>query len=212
LKEDSVESKEYFGRVAAEWDELRRDFFSESLREKAIEAANVKPGMMAVDVGAGTGFITEGLVKKGVKVIAVDQSEAMLSQIKKKFGSAGAIDPRRGEAENLPVEDRVADCVFANMFLHHVENPSVAIAEMGRILKKDGVLIVTDLDEHDFNFLRKEQHDRWLGFKREDIRRWLKQAGLKRIRVECTNENCCSHSASCSEKAKISIFIAIARK
>jgi ubiquinone/menaquinone biosynthesis C-methylase UbiE len=105
LKEDSVDSKEYFGRVAAEWDKLRQNFFSESLREKAIEAANVKPGMMAVDVGAGTGFITEGLVKKGVKVIAVDQSEAMLSQIRRKFGSAGAIDLRRGEAENLPVED-----------------------------------------------------------------------------------------------------------
>jgi ubiquinone/menaquinone biosynthesis C-methylase UbiE len=108
--------------------------------------------------------------------------------------------------------DGVADCVFANMFLHHVEDPSAAIAEMGRILKKGGVLVVTDLDEHDFNFLRKEQHDRWLGFKREDIRRWLKQAGLKRIRVECTNENCRSQSASCSEEAKISIFVATGRK
>ena len=212
MKEDSVGSKEYFGRVAAKWDELRQCFFSESLREKAIEAANVKPGMMAVDVGAGTGFITEGLVNRGAKVIAVDQSDAMLSQIKKKFGSAGAVDLRRGEAENLPVDDRVADCVFANMFLHHVENPSVAIVEMGRLLKKGGVLIITDLDEHDFNFLRKEHHDRWLGFKREDIRRWLEQAGLKWIRVACANENCCSQSPSCSEKAQISIFIAIGRK
>jgi ubiquinone/menaquinone biosynthesis C-methylase UbiE len=132
--------------------------------------------------------------------------------MKKKYGSVRAVDFRKGEAENLPVDDEIADCVFANMLLHHAENPDVAIAEMARVLKKGGILIVTDLDEHGFNFLREEQHDRWLGFKREDIRRWLKQAGLKQVRVDCADEDCCTQSASCGEEAKVSIFIATGRK
>ena len=39
-----------------------------------------------LDIGAGTGLITEGLVQKGLKVIAVDQSEVMIEEMKRKFG------------------------------------------------------------------------------------------------------------------------------
>ena len=42
-------------------------------------------GKIAADIGAGTGFITEGLIRKGLKVIAVDQSEMILAEMKKKF-------------------------------------------------------------------------------------------------------------------------------
>jgi ubiquinone/menaquinone biosynthesis C-methylase UbiE len=55
------------------------------------------------------------------------------------------------------------------MLLHHVENPKVAIKEMVRILKPGGMIVITDLDEHKFEFLKTEQHDRWMGFKREDV-------------------------------------------
>lgn len=48
---DPKESIRYFGRVAAEWDNLRQSFFSESLREKAVGVAGVQPGKLAVDVG-----------------------------------------------------------------------------------------------------------------------------------------------------------------
>lgn len=56
-----MSDKEYFEQVAGKWDQLRQSFFSETLREKAILVASIRRGRLAVDVGAGTGFITEGL-------------------------------------------------------------------------------------------------------------------------------------------------------
>jgi ubiquinone/menaquinone biosynthesis C-methylase UbiE len=208
----SDNSKKYFDRVAHEWDRMRSCFFSEAVREKAFSVVGLQKGRVAADVGAGTGFITEGLVQRGLKVIAIDQSEQMLGEMKQKFQGLESIEYRKGEVEALPVSDEVVDYVFANMCLHHVESPPRAIKEMVRILKPSGKLIITDLDEHDFEFLRIEQHDRWTGFKRENIERWLIEAGLHNVRVDCVGENCCTQSSCGTEYAKISIFVCTGEK
>ncbi len=206
-------SKQYFEDVAEQWDEMRKGFFSEVVREKAYKVAGIRSGELAVDVGAGTGFLTEGLLKSGLKVIAVDQSEAMLDEMKKKFEVFQAVEYRTGESENLPIEDKTVDYVFSNMYLHHVKSPLNAIKEMVRVLKPGGKLIITDLDEHRFEFLRKEQHDHWMGFRREDIEKWFIEAGLSQVKVECAGEYCCTDSAGCEcESVDISIFIASGSK
>lgn len=207
-----MENKDYFEKVASQWDKLRESFFSKAVREKAFAVAGIEKGKIAADIGAGTGFITEGLIEKGLKVIAVDQSESMLSEMMKKFKGVERVDMRVGEAENLPIEDGAVDYVFANMFLHHVESPLNAVKEMARILKRGGKLVITDLDEHKFEFLRTEHHDRWMGFRREDVQKWLEEAGLKNVKVDCAGENCCSRSSDGSEYANISIFVASGEK
>jgi SAM-dependent methyltransferase len=113
---------------------------------------------------------------------------------------------------NLPISDETVDYVFANMYLHHVESPSKAIKEMVRILKPGGKLIITDLDEHTFEFLKDEHHDRWMGFKREDIRKWFTEAGLKDVIVDSVGENCCAQSRQGDEYARVSIFVASGKK
>jgi ubiquinone/menaquinone biosynthesis C-methylase UbiE len=205
-------SKRYFDKVANEWDTMRKAFFSEIVREKAMAIAEVLPGKLAADIGAGTGFVTEGLLQKGLRVIAVDQSEAMIHQMKNKFGDSPMIDYRIGEAGAIPIEDSSVDYVFANMFLHHVENPRLAIKEMVRILKPGGSLVITDLDKHDFEFLKTEHKDRWMGFRRSDVKRWFVESGLKNIEVDCAGDNCCAKSSSGSEFASISIFVVLGKK
>ncbi len=194
-----MDSKRYFDNVAPEWDTMRQSFFSESLREKAISLAEVQPGKVAADIGAGTGFVTQGLLNKDLRVIAVDQSESMLTEIGRKFANTDRVDCRLGEAETLPIPDQSVDYVFANMYLHHVESPKTAIMEMARILKPGGRLVITDLDEHNFDFLKTEQHDRWMGFKRDDVQHWLKGTGLKDVEVVCANEDCSSKSTGRNE-------------
>ena len=98
-------SRTYFETVAPKWDTLRRGFFSETVRERAFEAAGAVAGKIAADIGAGSGFVTEGILKRGLRVIAVDRSEAMLEEMRRKFGEGGAVDYRIGEAEALPLED-----------------------------------------------------------------------------------------------------------
>ena len=141
-----MSSKEYFDKVAENWDTMRGEFFPNSLREKAVRVAGVQPGGVAADIGAGSGFVTEELLNHNVRIIAIDESPAMIDRMKKKFSGSTAIDYFVGESEHLPLEDRSVDYAFANMCLHHVERPAVAIREMARLLKPGGRLGITHPD------------------------------------------------------------------
>jgi len=207
-----MNSKEYFSEVAGQWDTMRANFFSESLREKSLSLANMVRGKTAADIGAGTGFMTEGLLRQGLQVIAVDQSDEMLDVLKKKFAGYEGLDCRIGESEHLPIAESSVEYVFANMYLHHVESPQTTITEMVRILRTGGKLVITDLDEHNFMFLRTEHHDRWMGFRRSSVEEWLLGAGMKNVQVACASENCCAQSACGGDQAKISIFVASGEK
>ncbi len=208
-----MSSLAYFDKVATQWDELRTQFFSDNVREKAMDAARVEPGKLAADIGAGSGFITQGLLARGVRVIAVDQSQEMLDVTSAKFaaakvGDARNVEYRLGDADALPIADETCDYVFANMYLHHTEIPSHAILEMARILKRGGALVITDADEHNFEFLRAEHHDRWLGFKRAEIQKWFAEAGLGEIEVRDAEEKCSSTAANGNDQANVNIFLA----
>ena len=214
--ENDANSKEYFDGLAPQWDDLRRNYFPESVREKALDTAGVRPGATAADIGAGTGFITEALLARGLKVIAVDQSPAMLDTLRAKFAGRGEVECRVGEAGHLPLPDQGVDYVFANMFLHHVESPAGTLRDMARALKHGGRLVITDLDQHHFEFLRTELHDRWLGFRRDDLKTWLADAGLQDVSVEGVGEDCSAASVTATatggEQAVVSILIASGTK
>ncbi len=201
-------SKEYFDNIASDWDNVRTDFFSETVREKVYCIAKAEAGMTAADIGAGTGFITSGLIVKNLNVIAIDQSNQMLEQLKQNLSNHSRLTCHQGKSENLPIDDNSVDLVFANMYLHHVENPSISINEMVRILKHGGKIIITDLDKHEHDFLVTEQHDRWMGFAREDIHNWFIESGLQQIVVSGIGQNCCADSTTSCCSAEISIFIA----
>jgi ubiquinone/menaquinone biosynthesis C-methylase UbiE len=188
VEEPAVDSKNYFDTIASQWDEMRRTLFSENVREMAYAVAGVQAGDLTADIGAGTGFVTEGLLERGARVIAVDQSAEMLRELERKFGSTGRVECRAGTAEALPLQEGEVQFVFANMYLHHVECPAAAIREMARILQPDGELIITDMDAHTYEFLRIEQHDRWLGFARSDVQRWFEAAGLEEVVVKEVGE------------------------
>ena len=129
--------------------------------------------------------------------------------LKAKYPSSD-VQCRVGNAESLPIQNASLDHVFANMYLHHVADPQTAIAEMVRTLKPGGKLTITDLDTHEHEFLKTEQHDVWMGFERTDVERWFVDAGLEGVVVDCVGQNCCTESEQ-GEDAAISIFVASGR-
>ena len=203
-----MSSKKYFETVAQDWDSMRSDFFPVAVRERAIAQMDLQRDLQVADIGAGSGFITEGLANLPINITAVDESEAMLQVMAKKFKDQSNIKYVVSESENIQIATNQLDYALANMYLHHVERPAVAIAELHRILKSGGKLIITDLDKHNFDFLVTEQNDRWMGFERTDIVQWFEAAGFKDVIVDCVNANCCADSCDTDAKASINIFIA----
>ena len=209
---ETLTSKEYFDKVSQDWDQMGGQFFGEAPRKRIYSILDDRPGMSVADIGTGSGYLLEGLMTSDHMLFAIDQSQAMLDQLSQKFAKSGRmLLALQGTSESLPLETASTDAVIANMYLHHVEHPSRAIAEMVRILKPGGQLIFTDLDKHDYHQLVEEQYDRWMGFDRSDIMTWMSSAGLIDVSIDCVGADCCTTTA-CHSEVSISIFVAHGRK
>jgi ubiquinone/menaquinone biosynthesis C-methylase UbiE len=199
-------TREYFDQVADKWDEMRRTFFGDGVRRQAVAAAGITAGQLVADVGTGTGFLAEAALDAGARVIGIDNSAGMREQVAARFAGR-PFEARDGDTEALPLDAAEVDAVLANMVLHHAPDPPAAIREMTRVLKPGGILVITDADTHTHEWLRTEQHDRWLGFDRADIARWFRDAGLHDVTVGDTQE-LCSPTSTCGTRAAITIFLA----
>ncbi len=200
----------YFERVADRWDELRASYFSDAVREAAIAHAYLRPEMSVADVGCGTGFLAESLAPLVEKVYALDGSAAMLEAARRNLAAFTNIIYLRADGSTLPLEDASVDAVLANMYLHHCPDPAAAIREMARILRPGGRLIITDLDRHTHEWLRAGMADEWPGFLREEVKGWLRTAGLVNVFVADTGQSCCAatQEPAGDARAGISIFVA----
>ncbi len=206
-----TDSQAYFANVAEQWDEIRAGYFSEHMRDAAIAKANVPANAVVADVGTGTGFMALGLASKAWKVVGFDASPQMLAVARQNLSAFDNVELREAAGDQLPVPDGTFDGVFANMYLHHAPDPAKAIKELTRVLKPNGVLCITDLDAHDHEWQREQMADLWLGFERDDIRKWYVEAGLKEIDVDCA-EGTCNACGPDGAVEPLSIFVAIGRK
>ena len=206
--------KDYFDQIAPQYNEQRRIVYGDALREIIFSQTRIEKEDTVADIGAGTGYLTLELAKKAAQVIAVDNSSQMLSIARKEAGKAGLSNIRflDGNAEELPVEDEQVDLVYANMLLHHVNDPLQVFKEMRRILKPGGKVIITDINEHEHTWLRQEKSDLWLGFNPDDLHEWLKEAGFGNTQVKKAGCDCCTGTGDNRKTVKIPTLIAIGQK
>ncbi len=208
---DMPAPREYFAGVAGQWDRMRSGYFNEAIREDAIAAARVGAGDIVADVGTGTGFMIQGLAPLAARVHGFDESPEMLAIARQNLAAFPNVELREAAGDKLPVPDRSFDAVFANMYLHHAPDPLRAIAEMARVLRPGGRLVIMDIDAHDQEWMREEMADRWLGFSRDDIRAWYADASLTHINIRCAKGTCCGTSSQ-GREARLSIFLALGTK
>jgi len=207
----------YFANVAEQWDEMRADYFTEHMRDAAIAKAGamdsspLRPEAVVADVGTGTGFVALGLAPKVAKVIGFDASPEMLAVARRNLAAFPNVELRQASGDRLPLPDGALDAAFANMYLHHAPDPAGAIKELVRVLRPGGVLCLTDLDTHDHAWQREQMADLWLGFERDDIRRWFAEAGLTGIDVDCAEGACCAADPT-GKVEPLSVFVAIGRR
>ena len=105
-----------------------------------------------VDLGCGTGRHTEWLVAAGARVTAVDFSEAMLEQARRKVPAADVRFIVHDRHEPLPLDDASFDAVVSGLVLEHLRDLDAFFAEAHRVLKPQGRAVVSAM--HPAMFLR----------------------------------------------------------
>ncbi|MEV6208259.1 class I SAM-dependent methyltransferase [Kitasatospora sp. NPDC051914] len=121
-----------FGAAAVEYAEHRPDYAQAAVRW-ALEPA---PGLRVLDLGAGTGKLTAGLVALGAEVVAVEPDPAMLAELRRSLPGVRALP---GTAEAIPLPDASVDAVLAGNAMHWFDM-AVAGPEIARVLAPGGVL------------------------------------------------------------------------
>ncbi|NLZ49273.1 MAG: class I SAM-dependent methyltransferase, partial [Clostridiales bacterium] len=180
-----MNSVQYFDSIASKWNVIRSEYFEERLKYKLLSVDDIKDKVVA-DLGCGTGFVSLALAREASIVFSVDNSTNMLKELKQLASKEKIknIYPIRSSLDNLPLFDESLDGIFINMALHHIKEPWKAINEMHRVIKEDGIVVISDVMEHDGQWAREEMFDEWLGFSNDQIFQWLKEAGFKNIEIE----------------------------
>lgn len=94
-----------------------------------------------LDLGCGTGRFSAGLARRfEAQVVAVDPSEKMLTEARRK--NAPGVRCERASGEALPLEDGSVDLVFMSMVFHHFAEPARVAAECRRVLDRDGAIFL----------------------------------------------------------------------
>jgi ubiquinone/menaquinone biosynthesis C-methylase UbiE len=134
------------------------------------------------DLGCGTGNLSEVLAPVVRRVVAVDESGAMLTAARKRLAAFENTDVRSGSLEALPVDDAELDVALMFMVTHFVLEPAKVLSEVRRVLKPNGRLLILDLTSHEREEYSVQMGHIWQGFTEPQLRSWMADAGLNVVR------------------------------
>lgn len=162
----------------ATWRASRLGRITDALEESLIlEMAGNVQGHRVLDVGGGDGKLAELFARRGAQVTLVDLDAHMLEAARHRFADAGQlVETVEGDATRLPFPDGSFDIVSAVTVLCFVGDANRAVAEMARVLKPDGTLLLGELN----------RFSAWAAWRR--LRGWLGNAAWRSAHFRTTAE------------------------
>jgi demethylmenaquinone methyltransferase/2-methoxy-6-polyprenyl-1,4-benzoquinol methylase len=143
-----------FDGVAKRYD-LVNDLLSlgqtKSWRRATTKIIDPRPGMKILDLAAGTGSSSEPLAAAGADVIPADFSEGMLEAGRK---ARPHLPFTKADALNLPFKDGQFDLVTISFGLRNTQNTEKALAEMLRVTKPGGEIVICEFSSPTFGPFR----------------------------------------------------------
>jgi demethylmenaquinone methyltransferase/2-methoxy-6-polyprenyl-1,4-benzoquinol methylase len=113
-------------------------------RRKAVRAANIEPGDRVLDVATGTGDLAIAFHKAGAEVIGTDFVPEMLDVARAKTGD---VTFEAADVTRLPYADATFDVASISFGIRNVGEPRKGIAEMARVVKPGGRVIVLEFGQ-----------------------------------------------------------------
>ena len=198
-------AQSYFARHAADWSRIRSLHVADNVVEAAVrETLGKGPYGALLDLGTGTGRMLEVLSDRADRLVGVDASHAMLAVARAQLAQAGVrAELRQCDVYALPFEMQGFDTIILHQVLHFLDDPARALREAALRLRPGGRLLVVDFAPHHHEFLRSEQAHRRLGFSRQQIEGWFREAGL-----EPQAHRDLAPEANASEHLTVSLFLA----
>ncbi len=160
-------------------------FWTPAMREQALEPARLDdPQLKVLDAGAGTGFTTEGIVRRvhPSSVTMLDQSPHQLARARTKPALAQC-EKVIGDAEALPFEDDAFDRYVSAGSIEYWPDPQRGIAEAYRVTKNGGIATVIG-PVRPANRFARYLAETWMLFPGADeYERWFRRAGFRDVRA-----------------------------
>ena len=145
LEKEIISSKEdviAYDKLSIKFLNILHTGFVESIVNLAPEEG------LFLEVGCGTGWISIGVgAHIKANITGIDMSDNMLEIARMNAESERVhnIKFMKGNALEIPFEDKTFDCVYSHNMLHHIEHPELLLKEMMRVSKDNGALLVRDL-------------------------------------------------------------------
>jgi SAM-dependent methyltransferase len=105
-----------------------------------LETALPLAGARILDAGCGVGGTSVALYKRGAVVTAMDRRSERLEILR---ATQKGIDVREGDLSSLPFANEAFDAVILQDVLEHVAEPEIVLAQLGRVLRPEGVLYLS---------------------------------------------------------------------
>jgi ubiquinone/menaquinone biosynthesis C-methylase UbiE len=121
-------------------------------KQRSYTCMHVQPGQRLLDVGCGPATDTiplARLVGPAGQVVGVDYDPAMIAEANRRAELAGVsswVKHKQGDVSSLPFESGEFDASRSERLFQHLPNPAQALAEMARVVKSGGWVVVLDTD------------------------------------------------------------------
>ncbi len=145
-------SQKEYDQYASEFSTSRKFFWSELEFIKKYVKKNDK----VLDIGCGNGRLSDILIDKNIQYTGIDFSKELINIAKKERKNNGNFI--QANALSLPFKDNSFDVIFSIAVLHHIpskENRLLFISEVNRVLKPEGIFIVTTWNTLNWKFAKK---------------------------------------------------------
>ena len=175
--------KDLFAHKSKSWDTASGSAqTAKNIAELIVKNIKFNPTMEIMDFGAGTGLLGYFVAHYVKKIVAVDNSPAMLSELKNKdFPSKLEVIEKDLSVQSI---ERTFDGIISSMTIHHLDDTIDLFEKFYAMLNDGGFIAIADLDGEDGSFHSDNTGVHHHGFDREALQRIAENAGFKDVKFD----------------------------